>query len=255
MQNKRQVRGIFVTGTDTGVGKTVVACALAAWCRAQGLRVGVMKPIASGGRRMRDGGRARWVSDDAVHLVRAAGVDDPWSLVNPVCFKEPLAPWTAARRERRPIRLDAVVEAFFALRERHDILIVEGVGGLLVPLNARETVAELAKRLGLPLLLVARPGLGTLNHILLSLECARERSLPVCGLIINHSRHPSRGVMACLAERTNPEILARLARVPIVGHLPFRSHVMDTRCPSAALSGWVSHYLSRTFLSQLANHK
>ena len=251
----RRPSGIFVTGTDTGVGKTVVACALAAWCRAHGLNVGVMKPIATGGRRLRDGGRARWVSDDAMHLVRAAGVNDPWSLVNPVCFKEPLAPWTAARRARRPIRLDVVVEAFLALRARHDVLIVEGVGGLLVPLNARETVAELAKRLGLPLLFVARHGLGTLNHTLLSLECARERELPVCGLILNHYRPPSRDAMTLLAERTNPEILARLTRVPIVGHLPFRSHVMDTRCPSAALSGWVSHYLSRTFLSQLANHK
>ena len=83
-------RGLFVTGTDTGVGKTAVACALAAWGRAQGLRVGVMKPVGTGGRWVRTAGR--WVSHDALALAAAAGTNDPWSVISPICFQEPLAP-------------------------------------------------------------------------------------------------------------------------------------------------------------------
>ena len=108
----RPPRGFFITGTDTGVGKTVVACGLAAWCRAQGLNVGVMKPVATGGRWVRQAGTKRLVSDDAVRLARAAGTADDWALINPVCFEEPLAPWTAARRLHTSIRLQRVHEAY-----------------------------------------------------------------------------------------------------------------------------------------------
>ncbi|MBI2077348.1 MAG: dethiobiotin synthase, partial [Euryarchaeota archaeon] len=100
MSRRARAAGLFVTGTDTGVGKTVIATVLASWYRRAGVNLGVMKPVASGGRRVREGSRLRWVSDDARQLARAARVDDPWSLVNPICFKEPIAPWTAAQRAR-----------------------------------------------------------------------------------------------------------------------------------------------------------
>lgn len=244
-------RGIFVTGTDTGVGKTVVACALAAWSRHQGVDVGVMKPVATGGRFTPF---HRWVSDDARRLAAAADVDDPWSLINPICFKEPLAPWTAARRARSAIRLDTPLAAFRALRRRHSFLIVEGVGGLLVPLGPRTTVADLAKRLGLPLVLVARPGLGTLNHTLLTLECARRLRLPVRGIIVNQSHPPSRDPMARLAEATNPELLQRLAHVPIVGRLPFLPSLRAgaRRFPRVTiLRRWLVRHLDSQFLDEL----
>ena len=220
MRRRRRVRGIFVTGTDTGVGKTAVACALAAWGRVQGSDVGVMKPVASGGTLRDCGGRRHRVSDDAVRLTRASGVSDPWTLLNPVCFREPLAPWTAALRERRPAGIAAMLKAFAVLSARHDRLIVEGAGGWLVPLQARMTVADLAERFGLPVLLVARPGLGTLNHTLLTLEAIRRRGLRCLGVVINHSGPPPRNAMSRLAERTNPAILSRLA--PVLGVLPFR---------------------------------
>jgi dethiobiotin synthetase len=183
--------------------------------------VGVMKPVATSGVRMGTNGRAGWVSDDARQLVRAAGVDDPWPLVNPVCFREPLAPWTAARRARTTIRLAPILAAFRALRARHEFLIVEGIGGLLVPLTQRLTVADLAKRMGLPLLIVARPGLGTLNHTLLTLQSARQHRLKVLGVLFNEAEPPSRDPMSRLAARTNPDILSRFARVPILGLVPF----------------------------------
>ena len=255
-----------MTGTDTGVGKTVVACALAAWCRRQGLNVGVMKPIATGARfirechmtrpttlaqvemlsasrrmsraecaerprarcfakRRRGLGDGRWVSEDAVHLVAAAQVHDPWSLVNPVCFREPLAPWTAARRARRVIRVSQVLSAFHTLAQRHTFLIVEGIGGLLVPLTSRLMVADLAKRMRLPLLIVARPGLGTLNHTLLTIQCARDKGLAVGGVLFNHTQAPPRDEMSCVAVQTNPSILQHLARVPVLGSLPFQDRL------------------------------
>ena len=215
-------RGLFVTGTDTGVGKTMIACALAAWCRQQGIDVGVMKPIATGGMRLRDRRCWRWVSDDARRLVQAAGVDDPWSLVNPVCFKEPLAPWTASLRSRAPVSLGAVLRAYATLRQHHEVLIVEGIGGLLVPLTARATVADLAEQFRLPVLIVARAGLGTINHTLLSLACAREHGLSLAGVVLNHADEMPRNATSDLAVRTNPAILRRLGRVDIVGPLPFR---------------------------------
>jgi dethiobiotin synthetase len=184
-----------------------------------------MKPVASGGRwRLERRGR-RWVSEDALALARAARVEDPWSLINPICFEEPLAPWTAALRAHRPIRLEVLLRAFRSLCARHEFVIVEGIGGLLVPLTARATVAELARRMNLPLILVTRPGLGTLNHTLLSLRVAEACGLSVVGVIVNAVRPPSREPFARLAEQTNPEILNRLSRGRLLGSLPFVSGV------------------------------
>ncbi|MDP3704204.1 MAG: dethiobiotin synthase [Candidatus Omnitrophota bacterium] len=250
-----RIRGFFVTGTDTGVGKTVVACALAAWSRHHGVDVGVMKPVATGGRFVANGAVGHWLSDDARWLAGAAGVDDPWPLINPVCFKEPLAPWTAARRARAAIRLDTPLAAFRSLGRRHPFLIVEGVGGLLVPLGPRTTVADLAKRFGLPLVVVARPGLGTLNHTLLTLECARRLRLPVRGIIVNQATPPPRDPMSRLAEETNPGILQRIARAPVLGQLPFLPAVDGrrrvTEVEAAALTRWVGRHLDPQFLDEL----
>ena len=252
-----RARGLFITGTDTGVGKTVVACALAAWARRRGLDVGVMKPVATGGQLSANGAAGRWISDDAKRLASSAGVDDPWPLVNPVCFKEPLAPWTAAMRARASIRLDPVLQAFRALSRRHEFMIIEGVGGLCVPLGPRTIVADLVKRLSLPLVVVARPGLGTLNHTLLTLACARDYGLEVRGLIVNYASPPSREPMARVAERTNPQILTRMGRVPFVGELPFLRALngRDRLTPADAktLSQWLEHHLDRRFLDELVD--
>ena len=246
----RPPRGLFITGTDTGVGKTVVACGLAAWCRAQGLDVGVMKPVATGGRWVRQRGAARLVSDDAVRLARAARATDDWALINPVCFEEPLAPWTAARRLHTAIRLKRVHEAYRILAARHDVLIVEGVGGLLVPLTARVTIADVAKRMGLPLLVVARPGLGTLNHTLLTLQCLRQLKLPCAGVVVNHGLPASRQPMARLAERTNHEILEILA--PLAGVTPFHRGLFRNGAPvPARLVRWVESSLNSSLLRQI----
>ncbi|HEX9780611.1 MAG TPA: dethiobiotin synthase [bacterium] len=213
MSGTRRARaGLFVTATDTDVGKTAVACALASWYAGRGVDVGVMKPVATGA------GRPA-VSDDAKRLARASGARDARRLVNPVCFREPLAPLTAARRAGRTIRLSGVLAAYAALARRHDVMVVEGIGGLLVPLTSRACVADLAARLGLPLVIVARTGLGTLNHTLLTVAEARRRRLPVLGLVFTEAARPRPADR--ISRRTNPGLIAEATGLPIIGCLPY----------------------------------
>lgn len=214
---RRKIPGLFVTGTDTGVGKTLVACALAAWYRKQGLRVGVMKPVATGGLR-RNG---CWVGEDAIWLAQAAGTHLALKWINPVCFKEPIAPWAAAQRVRRRILLRPLLQAFKRVQTPCDFLVVEGIGGLLVPLSATATVADLAKRLRLPLIIVARTGLGTLNHTLLTIQVARQYGLPISAIILNESKPLSKDSLSRAIAKTNRETLMRLSDAPVLGPLPY----------------------------------
>jgi dethiobiotin synthetase len=201
------IPGLFVTGTDTGVGKTVVACALAEQLRARGAGVGVMKPIETG-----VGAQGPL---DAIALAESAGVDDPIDRICPVRLALPAAPDVAAAAEGRTIDLGAVREAFEALRARHELLLVEGAGGLLVPITGECSMAELAGELGLPLLVVARGRLGTVNHTRLTLEVAAARKLPVAGVVVSHGPIPLSS-----ADTANLGALQRLLGPLLVGELP-----------------------------------
>jgi adenosylmethionine-8-amino-7-oxononanoate aminotransferase len=199
-------RGILVTGTDTGVGKTAVAAALARSLRRRGFDVGVMKPAATGVP----------PDDDADLLRAAAGSDDPPALVSPLRLRDPLAPAVAADLEGRTPDIEAIRAAYRTLAERHPVVVVEGVGGILVPVAWGWSVADLARDLGLSLVVVARAGLGTLNHAALTIEAARSRGLNVLGVVLNHVEDEPPG----LAEETNPAALARLAGVRVLGTFP-----------------------------------
>lgn len=179
---------------------------MAAALKRRGVDVGVMKPVATGR------------SDDARRLLKASGSKDPLELVNPVHFKAPLSPHLAAKREGARADLRTIDRAFAMLKSRHEIVIVEGAGGLLVPIRDGFTMADLAGRLGLPLLIVARDALGTINHTTLTVEAARSRGLKVLGVVVNRSR-PGR---PDLAERLNPEAIAKAAQVPVLASLPWR---------------------------------
>jgi adenosylmethionine-8-amino-7-oxononanoate aminotransferase len=211
-------RGILVTGTDTGVGKTVVAAGLVRGLRGLGWSVAPMKPVATGVP----------PHDDAELLVAAAGVDVPFNLVNPVRFREPLAPAVAADREGRVVDPDLVRRSYAALAERHDLVVVEGVGGLLVPLAWGWSVADLAVELDLPLLIVGRLGLGTLNHCALTAEAARRRGLRVLGIALNPEGDGPLGA----AEDTNPLAAVTVAGERVLGVLP-RIPASKTRDPDA----------------------
>jgi dethiobiotin synthetase len=203
------VSALFVTGTDTGVGKTFVACAVAAALRARGLRVGVLKPVETGVVRE---------PEDALALRAAAGDPAPLDDVCPYRLRAPLAPAVAARLEG--VTLD--VERLTALVQRRaretDILLVEGAGGLLVPVVGRVTWAELAARLALPLLIVAANRLGTVNHCALTARVATAAGLRVCGFVLSQPTPASDESAA-----TNAETIAALMDLPVLtvlGHGP-----------------------------------
>ena len=172
-------RGLFVTGTDTGVGKTLVACALAAGLRARGLDVGAIKPIETGV------GPAGPL--DAIALRAAADAGDPLDDVCPQRFALAAAPSVAAEAEGRSVDLAAIRAAFDRVMARHELVLAEGAGGLLAPIAPGACIAELVALLGLPLLVVARARLGTINHTLLTLEASRARGLALAGVVVSHA--------------------------------------------------------------------
>jgi dethiobiotin synthetase len=208
-------RLILVTGIDTGVGKTLVSGGLAAALARRGVDVGVMKPFATGAIRV----RGRLVSEDARFLQQAAGVDDSLKLINPVCLRPPLAPAMAADVARKDIDLNAVWTAWDQLTSRHSTMIVEGVGGLLVPLVTGFTVADLARKWKLPIVIVTRPSLGTINHTKLTVLAARSHRLRILGLVINSAVRSRQG----LAELLNPAALVAETDVPLLGEVPFQA--------------------------------
>lgn len=201
---------MFVAGTDTGVGKTLVACGLLRAFAAQGYAAVGMKPVASGARVVR--GRLR--NADVGLLERASNVRARASLVNPYVFAAPIAPHLAAARAGIDIRVHTIERAFRALAARADIVVVEGVGGLLVPLDRDHTTADLARRLDLPILLVVGMRLGCLSHALLTSAAIASRRLELAGWIANridpHMR-AYRDNVAALERRLGAPLLAEIA--------------------------------------------
>ncbi len=177
--------GVFVTATDTEVGKTMIAGAIAQCLHRQGKRVGVFKPAASGCRVGDDG---EMISDDASFLARCAGMDADDD-VTALRFAEPLAPNVAAERAGQTVDIEAIVAGYKRIAAAGECVVVEGVGGLLCPLSDDFWVIHLAELCRLPIVIVARPGLGTINHTLLTLQAARAAGLTVAGVVIN--RYPT----------------------------------------------------------------
>jgi dethiobiotin synthetase len=200
-------RGVFVAGTDTGVGKTRVAVALLRGAAAAGFRAVGMKPVAAG----IDAGAA--LNADVVSLMQAGNVAAPPEDVNPFAFGAPIAPHLAAATARKAIDLDRIVSAYGRLAGRADVVVVEGAGGVLVPIGARGDMLDIAARLGLPVLLVVGMRLGCLNHALLSALAIDARGLRLAGWIANRI-HP-----AMLEVEANVGALARRLPAPLVADL------------------------------------
>jgi len=176
-----RLRGLFVTGTDTGVGKTLIAGAVARHLRKRGLVVEVFKPVATGCRR----GRGTLISADAEFLAACAESRRTLEEITPLRYATAVAPNVAAARERRPIDLAKLFDAYGRLEGTCDAVIVEGVGGLLCPIRDDFWVIHLARMMRLPVVIVAQAGLGTINHTLLTLYAARAAGLHVAGVVIN----------------------------------------------------------------------
>lgn len=204
-------RGVFIAGTDTGVGKTLVSCALLRGLAARGLQVAGMKPVAAGAQ-LRRGVRS---NEDVEQLRDAANVAVLPNWMNPYCFTPPIAPHLAAREAGQTIRMSVIARRYTQIAAGCDVVVVEGVGGLLVPLGARLNAADIPQRLDLPLLLVVGLRLGCINHALLTVEAVQARGLRMAGWIAN-SIDPS------MARRgQNLDALRQRIPAPLLGIVKF----------------------------------
>ena len=229
--------GLFVTGTDTGVGKTLITAGLGYALRARGIDAGVMKPVETGCP-TRDG-RLRPL--DALTLRDASGSRDALDLISPYRFREPLAPMVAAERSGRRIDVGRLQERFDRLADRHCAILVEGAGGLLAPITDEVSCLDLAVRLRLPLFIVIGSRLGTLNHARLTVEAALAARVPVAGAIVNRAtaeRSPAR--------TTNLSALRRLLPIPVLGEIPHLSGLRGNAL-------WRSPVLQRILTSYLGD--
>ncbi|HEV2007211.1 MAG TPA: dethiobiotin synthase [Burkholderiales bacterium] len=217
-------RGFFVTGTDTGVGKTLACCALLCGFSALGKSVIGMKPVACGAAR----GAQGLINADVAQLRAAANVDAPLALVNPYCFEPPIAPHVAAAQAGVAIDLGHIVHAYKQLAAAADVVIVEGVGGFCVPLNHSDDSADLAEYLRLPVILVVGVRLGCLNHALLTAQAIRARKLTLAGWIANRI-DPTMQVA-----KQNITVLTERLAAPLLGEIDFAA-APDSQRVSALL--------------------
>lgn len=207
------MKGIFVTGTNTGAGKTAIAAGLALSLKKRGFRVAVMKPVQTGG--IIRGGEL--VSGDLEMTLSGLNLNEPRELLNPYCLPEPCSPHLAAKLANIGIIPRKIIDAYRQLSSRYDIVIVEGAGGLLVPIREDYLMADLARDLDLPLLIVADNILGVINHTLLTIECARNRKLDIAGMVFNHTSDSTGPI-----QEDNPKIVAQISGVNLLGKIPFQ---------------------------------
>lgn len=208
------MNGLFITGTDTGVGKTFVTTAIARHWRRQQRRFAVSKPVASGAQLI----NGHWRNADTLILAEAAGWSHVLDLVTPFSFPEPLAPASAARLRQITLTLADIVDAVHAVGCGQDAVLVEGAGGILCPLTNHETMAELAVALQLPVVIVARLALGTVNHTLLTLEAAHSRCLNVAGVVVNATQP----LLEPLVAESSIHELEQRMNVPLLGVILFQ---------------------------------
>jgi len=226
---------ILITGTDTGVGKTVVTAGLAAVLRARGVDAGVMKPVASGCT-VADG---VITSPDTDFLRVVAGVTEPDFMITPVMLEPPLAPSVASRMTGVPVTLNQIKGGLVDLAERHPVVLMEGVGGFLVPINDELLMSDVAEKLCDSALIVARPGLGTINHTLLTIEAVQMRGLRVAGVVFNNAYEDD----ADASTDTNAEEIERIAGVHMLGTLPFDAETSVEECRPGSLVASVEAFL------------
>lgn len=202
------MRGFFITGTDTGIGKTEVASYLAEIFSKKGFRVGVMKPVATGVVKL---------CKDAEILKKYSNSKDPIHYINPITLRLPLAPLVASRIEKKNIDMEIIWDRFEKLSRGNDVLIVEGIGGVMVPVCKMHKkifyVVDMILKMRLPVIIIARPNLGTINHTLMSIKILKSRKIKIAGIIFNHTSR----IKKDLSVETNPAIIERLSGVKVLG--------------------------------------
>jgi dethiobiotin synthetase len=214
-------KGFFITGTDTGVGKTLIAGAIAKILRQSGKKVGVFKPVATGCKKTKNG----LVSEDAQFLAHCAESEFGLDIINPAAFEIPAAPLACEKVENKKVDLEKISSAYKQICQKSDLVIVEGIGGIRVPITDGLDVLGLAKAFNLPVIIVARAKLGTINHTLLTIDAIRRARLSLAGVIINGYDETGD-----FAEKTNAEIIAKVGKVKIIAIVPFDDKTNIEKC-------------------------
>jgi dethiobiotin synthetase len=213
------MQGYFITGTDTNVGKTVVTACLANLFINRRENVGVMKPIETGV----DPESSSPDNSDAKFLIEATGVQDALEDVSPYRLKTPVSPYQAARVEEKELYPEKILERFRALQSKHSMMLVEGIGGLLVPITRSYNVSDLALQMNLPLIIVSRIQTGILNHTLLTINAARQHGLKVAGVILN----PVHKGKLDTIEEDQGSLIEELSDTPILGTCPYIHNISN----------------------------
>lgn len=216
--------GIFVTGTDTGVGKTIVSAALLHALRKAGVNAVYFKPVQTGCRRH----GKKMIAPDLELVCSLTGIhpsEKEQQLMAPYRFRQACSPHLAAALERRNISPSKIMKAFAGLKSRHEFVIVEGAGGILTPLTRQYSMLNLMQALALPVIVVARPGLGTLNHTLLTLRELRRAKLNILGIVINYADATRKTAI----EKDNVKTIERFGATRIIAELPFMRELQPGR--------------------------
>ena len=205
------MKAYFITGTDTGVGKTSITAGLAGSMRKLGVDVGVMKPIATG-----YPNKTGFKSSDVAKLVEAASVKDPENLINPVFLPLPTSPYDATKLLELSVDMPLIFEQFKKLLSLHEIVLVEGIGGIMTPIAKNFFVADMIKKMDIEVIIVTRATIGTLNHTVMTCKMCKDYGIKIRGLVINN--FDEKGTPA---EKNAPVTLYELTGVPILGTIPF----------------------------------
>jgi len=205
------MKSYFITATDTGVGKTTVTAALAASIKKSGIDVGIMKPVATGVMQ-----KTGFKSSDVSILYHATKVTDPENEINPIFMPLPVSPYDASKMLDVTFDKKIIFEQFTKLKNKHEMMLVEGIGGIMTPLTRNYFVADLIKDLGLETIVVTRSTLGTLNHTMMTIKTCNDYKIPIKGIIVNNYDEDGGP-----AERNAPTTIHEITGVPILGVLPY----------------------------------
>lgn len=214
-------RAIFITGTDTHVGKTVVTTAIGLALKKLGLRTGIMKPVETG-IKVTDGE----FQADSSRLHRLLAVEAPYEWVTPYQFLDPVAPLAASRKVNQPIDFELIKNRYQQLSSECDFFFVEGAGGVMVPLTEQETVLGLIEFLQVPCIVVCRSILGAVNHCLLTLEALRHRKIPILAIVLNHVMDPSTSETEQLQISSTVQLIREFSKVPVLGPVAFEPLIL-----------------------------
>jgi dethiobiotin synthetase len=209
------LKSLFISGTDTDVGKTYITAGLAVTLRKMGLDVGVMKPFAAGTAQKKG-----FKSEDIEILSKAAQVNDPENLVNPQFFKIPASPYTAWKKLKIKPKIPTVLTNFKKLSKLHDLILVEGMGGIMTPILKNYFITNLIKEMKIPTIIVTRSKIGTINHTVMTIKMCEKYKIPIKGIIINNF---DKGY----AVKDLTRDLQNLTGVKVLGSIPFLNNLSD----------------------------